>query len=181
MAGSKGGQGPKTSKGGSGGSAKTGSGGREAPVEKNLALNRQARHDYEISETFEAGLALMGSEVKSAREGRIQLKDAYAKLRGEEVFLYRCHIAIWEHARENHELERPRKILLHKHQIRRLIGKTERSGFTLVPLRVYLKGPWIKVELALARGRARHEKKDVLKKQIAEREMREAAARRAKR
>lgn len=150
-------------------------------AEKTLAVNRQARHDYEIEETFEAGLSLVGTEVKSAREGRIQLKDAYAKVWREEIYLYRCHIAAWTHTRENHELERPRKILLHKHQIRRLIGKTERSGFTLVPLRVYLRGPWIKLELALARGRAKHEKKDVLKKQIADREMREAAARARKR
>lgn len=144
---------------------------------KMLAVNRQARRDYEIIETFEAGVALVGTEVKSCRAGRIQLKDSYARLKNGEVWLYRCHIAPYDHASDNHPEERPRKLLLHSHQIRRLIGKTERSGFTLVPLSVYLKGPWIKIEIALARGRAKHEKKHVIEKKIHEREMRQQASR----
>jgi SsrA-binding protein len=149
----------------------------EGPAERSLAVNRQARRDFEIEETFEGGLVLEGTEVNSCRAGRIQLKDAYARVKDGEVWLYRCHIAPYDHASENHELERPRKVLLHDHQIRRLIGKTERAGFTLVPLRVYLRGPWVKVELALARGKARHEKRETIKKKIQEREMRQSAAR----
>lgn len=143
---------------------------------KVLAVNRAARHDYEVQETFEAGLALLGTEVKSCRAGRVQFKDSYGKLKGGEVWLVGCHIGHYEHAAPemNHEPERPRKVLLRESEIRRLTGKVERSGFTLVPLRMYLKGPWIKLELALARGRARHEKKEVLKKRIQEREVRQA-------
>ncbi|MBP7149278.1 MAG: SsrA-binding protein SmpB [Acidobacteria bacterium] len=148
-------------------------------AQRNLAVNRQARHDYEIAETFEAGLALLGTEVKSAREGRVQIKDAYARVKDGEVWLIGLHIAPYSHASaDNHDPERTRKVLLHRHEIRRLIGKTERAGFTLIPLRVYASGPWIKVELALARGRARHEKKESLRKKIEEREMREAVRRR---
>ena len=143
---------------------------------RSLAVNRKARRDYEVIETFEVGIALLGTEVKSCRQGRVQLKDSYARIDKDEVWLLNCHIAHYGHAsvKANHEPERTRKLLLHKYQLRRLIGKTERSGFTLVPLRVYLKGPWIKVELALARGRAHHEKRDQLKKKIQEREIAQA-------
>jgi SsrA-binding protein len=147
-----------------------------ADPRRDLAVNRQARRDFEIEETFEGGLVLTGTEVKAAREGRVQLKDAFARVRDGQVWLLRAHIGPYQNATENHEPERPRKVLLHAHQIRRLIGKTERAGFTLVPLRVYLKGPWIKIELALARGRAKHQKKEEIKKRIQEREMRQAAA-----
>ena len=142
---------------------------------KNLAMNRQARRDYEIAETFEGGLVLTGTEVKSCKGGRVQLKDSYARIRNGELFLYDCHISHYEHAgHNNHEPERVRKILLKRHEIQRLLGKTERAGFTLIPLRIYLKGPWIKIELALARGRAKHEKRDVIKKKIQEREIQQA-------
>lgn len=142
---------------------------------RDLAVNRQAKRDYEIEETFEAGIELLGSEVKSCREGRVQLKDSFARIRDGQVWLMKCHISPYTHApAEAHELERPRRLLLQRHQIRRLIGKTQRSGFTLVPLRVYLKGAWIKVEIALARGRAKHEKRDVIKKKIHEREIKQA-------
>lgn len=148
----------------------------DKPDIKVLAVNRAARHDFEIQETFEAGLALVGTEVKSCRGGRIQFKDAYGKLKAGEVWLVGCHIGPYEHAipEMNHDPERPRKVLLRQSEIRRLTGKVERAGFTLVPLRMYLKGPWIKLELALARGRAKHEKKEVLKKRIQEREVRQA-------
>ncbi|MDH3284475.1 MAG: SsrA-binding protein SmpB [Acidobacteriota bacterium] len=143
---------------------------------RQLASNRNARRNYEIAETYEAGIVLVGTEVKSCREGRIQLKDSYARVEGGELWLFNCHISPYSHASEklNHDPERRRKLLLKRHELRRLIGKTERSGFTLVPLRVLLKGPWIKVELALARGRTRHDKKEQLKKKIQEREIAQA-------
>lgn len=142
---------------------------------RNLAVNRQARRDYEIAETFEAGLVLTGTEVKSTRAGRVQLKDSYARLRNGELFLYDCHISHYEHAgSNNHDPERVRKILLKRHEIQRLLGKIQRSGFTVIPLRIYLKGSWLKIELALARGRSRHEKRDVLKRKVQEREIQQA-------
>lgn len=147
--------------------------------DRNLAVNRQARHDYSIEETFEGGLVLLGTEVKSCRQGRIQLKDAYARVREGELWLVGLHIAPYTHAyHDNHEPERRRKILLHKHEIKRLLGKTERAGYTLIPLRVYIKGTRIKVELGLGKGKAKSEKKDELKKRIQEREIRQELARR---
>lgn len=149
------------------------------PDEKNLAVNRHARHDYSIEETFEGGLALLGTEVKSAREGRVQLKDAYARVKDGEMWLVGMHIAPYSHAsRDDHDPERRRKVLLHRRQIRRLLGKTERAGYTLIPLRVYLKGTRIKVELGLGRGKARSEKKEELKRRVSERELRAELARR---
>ncbi len=149
------------------------------PSEKNLAVNRHARHDYAIEETFEGGLVLLGTEVKSAREGRVQLKDAYARVRNGEMWLVGVHIAPYSHAyRDNHDPERRRKVLLHRRQIRRLLGKTERAGYTLIPLRIYLKGTRIKVELGLGRGKGKSEKKDDIKKRVAERELRAELARR---
>ncbi len=143
---------------------------------RQLAVNRNARRNFVVAETYEAGIVLRGTEVKSCREGRIQLKDSYARVENGELWLHNCHISPYSHAsvKMNHDPERRRKLLLKRHELRRLIGKTERSGFTVIPLRVLLKGPWIKVELALARGRARHEKKDQLKKKIQEREIAQA-------
>ena len=154
--------------------------GREPGGGSLLAQNRQARRDYEIEETFEAGLVLTGTEVKSCREGRVQLKDAYAQVKNGEAWLVNCHVSPYEHAgpAANHEPERPRKLLLHRHQLKRLMGRVERAGFTLVPLRIFLKGSWIKVEIALARGRAKHEKRDQLKKKIQDREVEQALRRR---
>ena len=144
-----------------------------------LADNRRARRDYEIEETLEAGIVLTGTEVKSAREGRIQLKDAYAKIENGELWLVDCHIAPWTHATfDNHDPERKRKLLVHRHELKRLLGKTQRAGYTLVPLRVYVKGPWIKVELALARGRAKHEKREEIKRKIHQREIEQELRRR---
>jgi len=144
-----------------------------------LADNRRARRDYDIEETLEAGIVLTGTEVKSAREGRIQLKDAYAKIEQGELWLVDCHIAPWTHATfDNHEPERKRKLLVHRHELKRLLGKTQRAGYTLVPLRVYVKGPWIKVELALARGRAKHEKREEIKRKIHQREIEQELRRR---
>jgi SsrA-binding protein len=121
----------------------------------DVATNRQASHRYELLDRFECGIELQGSEVKSLREGGVQLKDAYAALEDGELWLHRMYVAPYRPAaRENHEPERPRKLLLHRREIDRLIGQTQEKGLTLVPTRVYFRGPWAKVELALARGKS---------------------------
>ena len=122
---------------------------------KVVATNRKARHDYHIEETYEAGLVLTGTEVKSIRQGRLNLKDSFARVEDGEVFLYNMHVSPYSHGnRWNHEPTRTRKLLLHKGEIRRLVGKVQQQGLTLVPLRVYFtpKGR-AKVEIALARGK----------------------------
>jgi SsrA-binding protein len=121
----------------------------------DVATNRQASHRYELLDRFECGIELQGSEVKSLREGGVQLKDAYAALEDGELWLHRMYVAPYRPAaRENHEPERPRKLLLHRREIDRLLGQTQEKGLTLVPTRVYFRGPWAKVELALARGKS---------------------------
>ena len=126
----------------------------------DIATNRQARHKYELLDSWEAGIELQGSEVKSLREGKIQLKDSYAQVRDGEVWLLNAHIAPYAPAaQENHEPERPRKLLLHAYQIERLIGKTQEKGLTLVPMRVYFKGSRAKVEIALAKGKELRDKR----------------------
>jgi SsrA-binding protein len=119
----------------------------------DVATNRRASHRYEFLEKFEAGIELLGTEVKSLRAGKVQLSDAYAVVEDGEVWLRNMHIAPYPPARDNHEPERPRKLLLHRYEIERLIGRTQQKGLTLVPTRVYFKGPRAKVELALARGK----------------------------
>lgn len=137
-----------------------------------IATNRRARHDYHIEETYEAGIALVGSEVKSLRGGKASLQDAYALVRGVEVFLVGAHIPPYPQASmQNHEPTRPRKLLLHREEIRRLIGKTAERGYTLVPLRLYFKGNKVKVEVALARGRRKYDKREAIARREAEREM----------
>lgn len=141
---------------------------------KNIAVNKKAYFNYEILESLEAGIALQGSEVKSIREGRISLKDSYAEIRNGEAFLVQCHISPYEAAnRFNHEPLRPRKLLLHRQEIKRLTGKIREKGLTLIPTKVLLndKGR-IKVELSLAKGKRMYEKKDVIKERDREREMR---------
>ena len=119
----------------------------------DVATNRQARFRYHLLETWEAGIALQGSEVKSLRDGKVNLKDSYALVRDGEVWLHNCHIAPYAPAAgEGHDPERPRKLLMHRREIERLIGKTQEKGLTLVPTRIYFSGPRAKVELALARG-----------------------------
>src|SRR5207237_10455832 len=125
---------------------------------------RQASHRYHRRERWEAGLQLQGSEVKSVREGGVQLKDSYAALRDGEVWVHNMHIAPYKPAsRENHEPERPRKLLLHRREIERLIGKTAEKGLTLVPTRIYFKGPNAKLEIALARGKDFADKRRALR------------------
>lgn len=124
------------------------------PASGDVATNRRARHKFEPVEKMEAGIVLQGSEVKSLRGGKAQMTDAYAVVDRGEVWLRNLHIPPYEPAsRENHEPERPRKLLLHKAEIERLIGKTAEKGLTLIPLRIYFKGSRAKVELALARGK----------------------------
>src|ERR687895_759191 len=141
----------------------------------DIASNRQASYRYHLLEKWEAGIALQGTEVKSLREGAVQLKDAYATLRDGEVWLHNMHIAAYAPAaRENHEPERPRKLLLHRREIERLIGKTAQKGLTLVPTRLYFKGPNAKVEIALARGKDLHDKRRDIKAREQRREIERA-------
>lgn len=143
--------------------------------EKVLATNKKAFHEYFILDKFEAGIALLGTEVKSIREGRINLKDAYAQVKKEEAFLLNCHISPYSHGnRENHDPLRTRKLLLHRREIRKLIGKTQEKGLTLVPLRAYLRRGKIKVELGLARGKKLFDKRETERRKEAERESRAA-------
>lgn len=139
--------------------------------EKDLARNRKARYNYHILDRFEAGIVLTGTEVKSARAGKVTLKDSYARVRGEELWLMGVHIAPYTHGNiHNHEPERDRKLLMHKRQIHKFMGETVRGGLTLVPLRVYLKGGRIKVELALAKGKKTYDKRDAKRAQQLDRE-----------
>ncbi len=136
---------------------------------KVIAENRRARHDYHIEETIEAGIVLTGTEIKSVRAGRVSLQDSHALVERGEVFLYNMHIAPYEQGnRYNHDPGRPRKLLLHRREIDQLFGKVRVRGYTLVPLRVYLRRGRAKVELALARGKKLYDKRA----DIAEREAR---------
>jgi SsrA-binding protein len=146
-----------------------------------LSANRQAGRNYFLLERFEAGLALTGTEVKAAREGKVQLKDAYAEVEGNEAWLFNAHISPYTHGnRENHDPERPRKLLLHREEIRKLIGKTREKGLALIPTKFYLKKGRIKCELALAKGKKMHDKRETERKRSAEAEAREAYARNVK-
>lgn len=132
---------------------------------KLIAQNKKAYFDFEIIESMEAGMVLQGTEVKSLREGRANLKDSYARIRNAEVFLYGLHISPYTHAyHDNHEPERARKLLLHKREIKRLLGKTVEKGLTLIPLKLYFKEGRVKVELALARGKKMYDKRESLKR-----------------
>ncbi len=136
--------------------------------ERTIAVNKKAFHDYEVVETFEAGIALTGTEVKSLRENKASLRDAFATIRGGEVWLHNVHIAPYSHGnRSNPDPDRTRKLLLHRNEIRYLIGKTKEKGLTLIPLKLYFSpAGLVKVELALARGKRLHDKREA----IAERE-----------
>jgi SsrA-binding protein len=140
---------------------------------KTLAENRKARHDYHIEEKYEAGLALLGSEVKSIREGRANLRDSFARVKGGELFLENVHIAPYSHGGAfNHEPLRVRKVLMHKEEIRRLEGKVNEKGYTLVPLRLFLSDRGkIKVELGLARGKAKADRRRDIMDREARRDM----------
>src|SRR6476659_1921631 len=138
----------------------------------DIARNKQAAFKYNFLEKWEAGLMLQGSEVKSLRNGGVQLKDSYATVRDGEVWLHNMHIAPYEPAaRENHEPERPRKLLMHRGEIERLIGRTSEKGLTLIPTRLYWKGSRAKVEIALARAKNVQDKRRYLKEKDARREI----------
>ena len=148
---------------------------------KIIAQNRKARHDYSNLETFEAGVALTGTEVKSLRLGRASLVDGFATIDDGEVYLRNVHIPEYLHGSwTNHEPRRTRKLLLHKGEILRMIGKTKESGLTLVPLSLYFSDGKVKVELALARGKRSYDKRQDLARRDADREVRRALGRRAK-
>ncbi|MBW2019544.1 MAG: SsrA-binding protein SmpB [Deltaproteobacteria bacterium] len=139
---------------------------------KIICQNRKARHDYFILDEYEAGMVLLGTEVKSLRLGRANLKDSYANVRGGEVFLYNMHIGEYPFAAHgNHDPLRPRKLLLHKEEIKRLTGKVKEKGQTLVPLQVYFKAGKAKVTLALAKGKRKYDKREAIRKREEKREL----------
>ena len=150
----------------------------EAPQRITIS-NRKARHEYFILEALEAGIVLTGTEVKSLRKGNANLQDSYAELRSGEVWLEGMHISLYEQGNiNNHDPRRKRKLLIQKKQIRKLIGGMKEKGLTLIPLSVYFKGPYAKVELALARGKKSYDKRDAIAKRDAERDI--ARARRSR-
>jgi SsrA-binding protein len=143
-----------------------------AGAEKTVATNRKARHEYDILETFEAGLALRGTEVKSLREGQVTFKDSYVDFQDTEAWLIGCHVSPYHHGTDaNHDPERRRKLLLHRREIHRLIGRKAERGLTIVPLRLYFKEGRAKLEIGLARGRKLHDKRSVLRERETRREM----------
>ena len=146
---------------------------------KIISDNRQARHLYEILETYEAGVQLKGTEVKSIRAGRVNLRDGYALIRNGEAWLLNVHISGYQASGEyfNHDPRRTRKLLLHRREINKLIGQVEQKGLTLVPLKMYLKGSWVKLSLGLGKGKKLHDKRETLKRRQDEREMARAMKR----
>ncbi|EKQ70134.1 SsrA-binding protein [Leptolyngbyaceae cyanobacterium JSC-12] len=143
---------------------------------KIVSDNRQARFQYEILETYEAGIQLFGTEVKSIRAGKVNLKDGFALIRNGEALLLNVHISPHHTTSQvfNHDPRRTRKLLLHRDEIRRLTGKIEQQGLTLVPLKMYLKRGWVKVDIALARGKKLHDKREDVRKRQDQREMQRA-------
>jgi len=142
------------------------------PRDRDIAVNRRARHEYHIEETLEAGIVLLGSEIKALREGKANLKDSYGRIDGDEVWLWNAHISPYAPASQfGHEPTRTRKLLLHREEISRLTGKVKERGLTLVPLRLYFKRGRAKVELALARGKKQHDKRDAIRERDVRREI----------
>ena len=143
--------------------------------EKLITDSRKARHDYLLFDTFEAGIALLGTEVKASREGRVNLRDSYGRVEQGEVFLYNVHISPYSHrGYADHEPVRRRKLLLHKREIRKLIGKVVERGMTLVPVRMYFKRGRVKVTVRLAKGKRVHDKRETLTRREVDREARAA-------
>lgn len=155
---------------------------QQAQERRTLCSNRRARHDYEIVEVVEAGIALTGTEVKSLREGRADLKDSYAAIEGKEVYLFNCHISPYAAGnRFNPDPNRKRKLLMRREEIDRLMGKVQEKGLTLIPLSFYTARRKIKLELALARGKKLYDKREALKQRAVAREMAQLARGRADR
>jgi SsrA-binding protein len=142
-------------------------------AQRVIADNRKARHDYHILETYEAGVALLGTEVKAIREGRVNLRDSYARTDGGEVWMMNVHISAYSHrGYADHAETRQRKLLLHRHEIRKLIGRTAEKGLTLVPLQMYFKNGRVKVLVGLARGKQAHDKRETIRRREVDRETR---------
>jgi SsrA-binding protein len=149
-----------------------------AAGQKDAAVNRNASHNYFLLEKFEAGIVLSGTEVKSVRGGKANLKDSYGLVKDGELWLFNCHISPYEHGSySNHAATRTRKMLAHKEEIRKLFGKTQQRGLTLIPTRMYFKDGRVKVEMALARGKQQWDKRETERRRTADREAREAIAR----
>lgn len=137
---------------------------------KIVCQNRKAYHDYQIEETIEAGIQLSGTEVKSLREGKVNLKDSYVLIKDSEAFLFNCHISPYSHGNiMNQDPLRTRKLLLHRKEIEHLRGKAQQRGYSLIPLKIYFKGPYAKVEIGLARGKRLYEKREIIKEREAKR------------
>ena len=144
-------------------------------AQANIAENRKAFHDYHILDTFEAGLVLMGTEVKAIREGRVNLRDSFARIEGGEVWVYNIHISPYRNrGYSDHDPKRRRKLLLHRQEIRKLIGKTTERGMTIVPVRMYLKDGRVKIAISLAKGKKAHDKRETIKRRETARETRAA-------
>jgi SsrA-binding protein len=150
-------------------------------AQRILAENRKASHDYHFLETFEAGVVLLGTEVKSIREGRANLRDSFARVEQGEVFVYNVNISPYSHrGYANHEPLRRRKLLLHKNEIRKLIGRVAEKGLTLVPVRMYLKDGRVKLAIALAKGKQAHDKRETIRRREVDRETRAAVKERGR-
>lgn len=142
---------------------------------KLIAQNKKARHDYFIEETYEAGIVLQGTEIKSIRAGRMNLKDSFARIRNGELYMHNAHISPYEQGnRYNHDPLRTRKLLLHRKEINRLIGETKEQGYSLIPLKVYLKNGYAKVLIGLAKGKKKYDKREDLKRKEAKRDIERA-------
>ena len=142
---------------------------------KLVAQNKKAYHDYSIEDTFEAGIQLLGTEVKSLRDGKANLKDSYVLIKDTQVFLFNCHISPYVHGNiMNHEPLRTRKLLMHRKEIERLKGKAQLKGYSLIPLKIYFKGPFAKVEIGLGKGKREYEKRESIKEREAKRDIERA-------
>ncbi|SDJ02496.1 SsrA-binding protein SmpB [Natribacillus halophilus] len=148
---------------------------------KIIAQNKKARHDFFIEETFEAGIVLRGTEIKSIRAGRINIKESFARVENGEVILHQAHISPYEQGnRHNHDPVRERKLLLHKREIKKLIGKTQQQGYAIIPIKVYLKQGLAKVQIGLAKGKKKYDKRQAMKEKDAKRQMDKAIGQRMK-
>jgi len=145
----------------------------ERSGERLIADNRKARHDYHLLDTYEAGIALLGTEIKAIREGRVNLRDSYGRIERNEVYLHNLHISAYSHrGYVDHEPLRTRKLLLNKDEIRKLIGKIVERGFTLIPVRMYFKNGLVKVSIAVAKGKKLHDKRETIRRRELDREAR---------
>jgi SsrA-binding protein len=150
-------------------------------AQRTIAENRNARHDYHVLETWEAGVALLGTEVKSIREGRVNLRDSYARVDNGEVWMMNVHVSPYSHrGYAEHGETRQRKLLLHRHEIRKLVGRVAEKGLTLVPLELYFKNGRVKVRLALAKGKQAHDKRETIRRREVDRETRAAVKERSR-